>query len=224
MTLPRCAADVLADHVRLEIECIDRMYLNVFVPGLLRTGQVIGFLMRHRGFPIASTALVAPMTRQFVSDICDFAAAHDVPVIRFAKGQRKDDVMAAHLAGFTGREGIVFIGVAQEKARIFRTERRHNPVTGAAYPWIVTATGIVNHYYFYCVDEDFGPFFLKFCSYFPYTARLCINGHEYAKRQAAKAGIGFDALDNGLAAASSHLPPHPAPEQLASRLTVAGAD
>ena len=110
--------------------------------------------------------------------------------------------MAEHLAGFTGREGIVFIGVAQEKAHIFRTERRHNPVTGAAYPWIVTTTGIVNQYYFYGVDDDFGPFFIKFCSYFPYTARLCINGHEYAKRQAAKAGIGFTALDNGFAWAS----------------------
>jgi hypothetical protein len=167
MTLPRCVADVLADHVRLEIECIDRMYLNVFVPELQRTGQVIGFLMRHRGFPIASTALVAPITRQFVSDIHDFAAAHDVPLIRFAKGQRKDDVMAAHLARFTGREGIVFIGVAQEKAHIFRTERRRNPVTGAAYPWIVTATGIVNQYYFYGVDDDFGPFFIKVCAWFP---------------------------------------------------------
>jgi hypothetical protein len=80
--------------------------------------------------PIASTALVAPATRQVVSDICDFAAAHDVPLIRFAKGQRKDDVMAARLAGFTGREGIVFIGVAQEKAHIFRTERRYNPAAG----------------------------------------------------------------------------------------------
>jgi hypothetical protein len=53
---------------------------------------------------------------------------------------------------------------------------------------------------FYGVDDDFGPFFLKFCSYFPYTARLCINGHEYAKRQATKAEIGFEALDNGFAA------------------------
>jgi hypothetical protein len=96
----------------------------------------------------------------------------------------------------------MFIGVAQEKAHIFRTERRRNPVTGAAYPWIVTATGVVNHYYLYGVDDDFGPFFLKFCSYFPYTARLCINGHEYAKRQAAKAGIAFEALDNGFASAA----------------------
>ena len=215
ITLPRRVCDVLADHVTLEIECIDRMYLNVFVPELQRTGQVIGFLMRHRGFPIASTALVAPMSRQFVSDIYDFAAAHNVPLIRFVKGQRKDDVMAAHLAKFTGPEGIVFVGVAQEKAHIFRTERRRNPVTGAAYPWIVTATGMVNHYYFYGVDEDFGPFFLKFCSYFPYTARLCINGHEYAKRQAARAGIGFAALDNGFASADDPA----AVQQICDRLT-----
>ena len=48
------------------------------------------------------------------------------------------------------------------------------------------------------VDEDFGPFFLKFCSYFPYNAKLCINGNEYLKRQLAKCGVAFEALDNGV--------------------------
>ncbi|HZE16178.1 MAG TPA: hypothetical protein VE197_10970, partial [Mycobacterium sp.] len=62
------------------------------------------------------------------------------------------------------------------------------------------ATGVVNQFYVYAVDADFGPFFIKFCSYFPYNAKLCLNGHEWAKRQAAKAGIGFTALDNGFAA------------------------
>jgi len=200
MTLPRTVSDVLTDHVRFEVECIDRMYLNVFVPELQRTGQVVGFLMRHRGFPIASTALVAPMSKRFVADIARFAAVQHVPLVHFAKGQRKDDVMHEHLATFTGTDAIVFVGVAQEKAHVFRTERRHNPTTGAPYPWIVTSTAVVNHYYFYGVDDDFGPFFLKFCSYFPYTARLCINGNEYAKRQATKAGIGFEPLDNGFAA------------------------
>ena len=60
-----------------------------------------------------------------------------------------------------------------------RTERRCSRFTGGTYPWIVETTAMVNHYYFYCVDEDFGPFFLKFCSYFPYNAKLCINGNEY---------------------------------------------
>ena len=56
----------------------------------------------------------------------------------------------------------------------------------------------MNHYYFYCVDEDFGPFFLKFCSYFPYNAKLCLNGHEYAKRQLEREKISYQALDNGV--------------------------
>jgi hypothetical protein len=120
-------------------------------------------------------------------------------VVEFAKGQRKDDVMAEHLARFTAAEGVLFVGKAQEKARVFRTQRRANPATGSTYPQIVPGTAMVNHYYVYCVDEDFGPFFIKFCSYFPYGGRLCLNGHEWAKRQAAKAGIAFTELDNGFA-------------------------
>ena len=150
MTLPRSVSDVLTDHVRFEIECLDRMYLNVFVPQLQRTGQVAGYLMRHRGFPIASTALVAPMSQAFANAVRDYAKVGNVPVVRFAKGQRKDDVMHQHLADFTGTDEVMFIGVAQEKAHVFRTERRHNPVTGAPYPWIVTSTAVVNRRYRDC--------------------------------------------------------------------------
>ncbi len=49
-----------------------------------------------------------------------------------------------------------------------------------------------------CVDDEFGPFFLKFCFYVPYPANLCLNGDEYAKRQLAQLGIAFEALDNGI--------------------------
>jgi hypothetical protein len=57
---------------------------------------------------------------------------------------------------------------------------------------------MVNHVYFYCVDEDFGPFFIKFCTYFPYNAKLCINGNEYLKCQLRRRGIRFEPLDNGV--------------------------
>ena len=86
----------------------------------------------------------------------------------------------------------------QEKTPVFRTERRRNEETGGSYPWLVRSTAMVNHFYVYCVDRDFGPFFLKFSTYFPYNAKLCLNGHEYAKRQLTKKGIGFEALDNGV--------------------------
>jgi len=138
------------------------------------------------------------MTRLFVQRIEHFIQKQQLPVVQFAKHQRKDDVMQEYLARFPKDDGVLFVGKAQEKAWVFRTERRHNPATGAPYPWIVRGSALVNHYYFYCVDHDFGPFFLKFCSYFPYTAKLCINGHEWLKRQLSQRGIGYVPLDNGI--------------------------
>src|SRR3954467_1217631 len=197
MTLPRTVADVLTDHVVFEIECIDRMYCNVYVPQLQHAGGLLGYIQRQLGLPIASTAPLGKITDAFAA-MRRFAREHRVPWVDFVKGQRKDDVMHAHLATFTGEEGVLFIGRAQEKTRLFRTERRRD-AHGESYPWIVKTTGVVNQFYVYAVDADFGPFFLKFCSYFPYNAKLCLNGHEWAKRQAARAGIGFTALDNGFA-------------------------
>src|SRR6266853_1195652 len=198
MTVARSAADVVTDHVVLELEAIDRMYLNVYVPHLQTAGAVVGYLRVQHGQRFASTTAVAPMTEAFVRNIEQFVSDEGVDLVAFAKGQRKDDVTQKYLRRFRKSEGVLYVGKAQEKARVMRTERRASPTTGATYPWIVEATAMVNHYYFYCVDEDFGPFFLKHCSYFPYTAKLCINGHEYLKRQLQKEGIGFEALDNGI--------------------------
>ena len=201
MTVARSVADVLTDHVVFEVECIDRMYLNVYVPGLQYEAGLVAYVHQQLALPIASTAPLGKISDAFSTGMRRFAREQDVPWVDFVKGQRKDDVMHTHLAGFeaAGRtEGVLFIGRAQEKTSLFRTERRRN-AEGAAYPWIVRSTGVVNHFYVYAVDADFGPFFLKFCSYFPYNARLCLNGHEWAKRQAAQAGIGFTALDNGFA-------------------------
>jgi hypothetical protein len=202
MTLPRTVSDVVAEHTVFEIECIDRMYLNVYVPQLQHPAGIVGYVNRQLGLPIASTAPLGKITEAFSTAMRRFAVDQGVPWVDFVKGQRKDDVMHQHLARFeeAGRsEGVLFIGRAQEKTTLFRTEKRRNP-EGRAYPWIVKTTGLVNHFYVYAVDADFGPFFLKFCSYFPYNAKLCLNGNEWAKRQAAQAGIGFTALDNAFAA------------------------
>jgi hypothetical protein len=199
MTLPRTVADVLSEHVVFEVECIDRMYLNVYVPQLQYATGLVSYIHRRLGKPVASTAALAPVSEAFTRSVRSFAASCGIPWVDFAKGQRKDDVALEFLAGFTGTEGVLFIGRAQEKVPLFRTRKRRR-ADGSSYPWIAAETGVVNQYYCYCVDEDFGPFFLKFCSYFPFNAKLCINGNEWAKRQAAKAGIGFTPLDNGFAA------------------------
>jgi hypothetical protein len=198
MSVPRTVAEVLREHVTLEVESIDRMYLNVYVPQLQREQGVAWFFRHHRGQPVVSSVLMEPISKTFIRAIETFVQTQDVPLIMFEKGQRKDDVMAEHLARFRGEEGILFVGKAQEKTAVFRTERRRNPRTGQRYPWLVRSTALVNHYYFYGVDRDFGPFFLKFGTYFPYNAKLCLNGHEYVKRQLARRGIAHEALDNGI--------------------------
>jgi hypothetical protein len=200
MTVARSAAEVLADHVTLEVECIDRLYLNVYVPKLQFTNGVVHFLRGHRGHRFASSALLEPISRAFVAGLHRFIKDQGVDMVDFAKGQRKDDVAHEYLSRFEGTEGVLFVGRAQERTAVFRTEKRRNPVTGATYPWIVRSSAMVNHFYVYALDQDFGPFFLTFASYFPDNAKLCVNGNEWAKRQAAKAGIGFEALDNGFAA------------------------
>jgi hypothetical protein len=206
MTLPRSAADVLAGHVLFELEAIDRMYLNVYQPRLQHGAGIAAFFVGHRGYRFASSALMAPMTAAFVADISHFVAARGLDLVRFARGQRKDDLTREYLRraerddrGLVPAQ-VLYVGVAQERQRVFRTVKRRNPVTGAAYPWLVPSTAIVNQYYFYCVDEEFGPVCVKFSGYFPYTGRLILNGNEYAQRQAAKAGIGFVPLDNAFAA------------------------
>ena len=202
MTLPRSAAEVLARHVVFELECIDRMYCNLYVPKLQRELGVVGFVKEHLGMPVASTAVLGKRTEAFYAEVRAFAAGRGIPVVEFTPGQRKDEVMREHLAAFlaAGRaEGVVFIGRANEKVRVFATTKRRDP-DGHTYPWITRESRVVTQWYFYCYDACAGPFFLKYCGYFPYNAKLCCNGNEYAKAMAARAGIGFDALDNGFAA------------------------
>ncbi len=198
MSIALSVATILKQHVTLETEGIDRMYLNAYVPQLQNAGGVVGFFCRHRGALVASSALMAPISAAFVRAIEQFVVQHHLPLVTFTKGERKDDVAAKYLARFTGREGVLFVGKAQEKTATFRTQRRRNPQTGRTYPWIYRTTAIVNQYYVYLVDEDFGPLFIKFSSYFPYPAKVCLNGHEYVKCQLAKEGIAFEALDHGI--------------------------
>ena len=189
-------AEILTNHVTFELEAIDRMYLNAYVPSLQTGGGVVYFLKTQLGVRVPSTVMVAPMTERFVQAIEQFVTTEGVDLVTFEKGQRKDDVAQEYLARFTGEEGVLFVGKAQEKANVFRTEKRRD--ARGVYPWIIRSTAMPNHYYFYIVDRDFGPLFIKFCSYFPYPAKLCLNGHEWLKRQLTQREVPFEPLDNGI--------------------------
>lgn len=187
-------AELIREHVTLTVDCVDRVYLNAYVPGLHSSGGVVNFL-RRRGQAIPSPALFGRITAAFKAGLRAWADERGVPWIEFTRGERKDDVVAPYRARFAGADGVVLVGVAQERAKAWRGVKRvRDGYVSFDYVW---TTVCVNHYYVYFIDPDWGPGFLKVCGYAPYTLKLCLNGHEWAKRQLTKQGIGFAALDNG---------------------------
>src|SRR3954451_21186355 len=193
--------DVLDGHVALDLECLDRVYLNAYVPNLQVGGQVVSFLTAHLGYPIPSPAVFDKIGTAFRRAVNRFSDDEHIPVVRFTKTDRKIEKMRSYLVAQaqTGRSGVAAIGVAQEYANVFTGTQREAP---NGIPWFSfhKADRRVTCYYFYLWDDDFGPAFIKVCAYFPYPAKIWINGHEWAKRQATHAGIGFTELSNGFAA------------------------
>jgi hypothetical protein len=193
--------EVLGGHVVLDIECLDRVYLNAYVPILQSSGQVVAFMTQHLGLPIPSPALMEKISTRFRRAVESFAEANGIPWVRFGKKDRKADVMAPYLrkAAAAGRSQVAAIGVAQEFQRVWAAYQRDTATAAPQYTF-AKADRRVTCYYFYLWDADFGPAFIKVCAYFPYPAKIWVNGHEWAKRQAARAGLGFTELSNGFAA------------------------
>ena len=193
--------EVLGGHVALDIECLDRVYLNAYVPILQSSGQVVAFMTQYLDLPIPSPALLEKISQRFRRSVASFAEASDIPWVKFGKDDRKADVMGPYLkqAAAGGRSRVAAIGVAQEFQRVWTAYRRDTKTAAPQFTF-AKADRRVTCYYFYLWDADFGPAFIKVCSYFPYPAKIWVNGHEWAKRQAARAGIAFTELSNGFAA------------------------
>jgi len=191
--------DLLDGHVVLDVECLDRIYLNGYVPNLQVAGQVSKFLRDHLGHTIPSPAVLERIGTAFRHSVSVFAADEHVPVVHFGKDDRKIEVMRRYLAAqaATGRSGVAAIGVAQEFQNVFAASKRQDGT--AVWFSFYKADRRVTCFYFYVWDEQFGPAFVKVCSYFPYPIKVWVNGHEWAKRQATQAGIEFTALSNGFA-------------------------
>jgi hypothetical protein len=196
-------ATLLRDHVTLTCRSVDRIFLQAYVPRLQSAGLVCQFLRWQRGYPIPSSAAFGKIGDAYVAEVRKFAKANGIPVRYFAKGEKKEEIArpfieAAAAEGGTGK--VVLIGIAQEKASVWRSWPARGQ-RGAAHPHMEWGRqmAFVNHFYFYLWDAEWGPAFWKTNAYAPFPVWLWLNGHEWAKRQLAKARVGFTALDNGFA-------------------------
>ncbi len=194
-------ATLLRDHVTLKCRSIDRIFLQAYVPQLQSVGQVCIFLRGQRKFKIPSSAAFGKMGEVYVKAMHQFAQRHQIPVVQFEKGQDKEEVARPYLeaAAREGQDRVVLIGIAQEKASVWRSWPRKGQKK-AAHPHMDWGRqmAFINHFYFYAWDAEGGAAFWKTNAYAPFPIWLGLNGHEGAKRQLAKAGISYEALDKGL--------------------------
>jgi hypothetical protein len=194
--------ELLDGHVTLEVECLDRLYLNGYIGPLATSGGLVTFMRQQLGKPIPSPVVLGQVTEKFREAVKTMAEREQIPLYQFDHKERKDDIANDFRRKRGIRDGVVFVGVAQEKAQAFQGKK-----VDGQFLFTRDKTVYVNHYYFYIDDADFGPLFLKVCSYAPWSTKLCLNGHEWAKRQLEKKGIAYEALDNGFLSCA-------APEQL----------
>jgi hypothetical protein len=196
-------ATLLRDHVTLTCRSVDRIFLQAYVPRLQTVGWVCRFLRWQRGFFIPSSAAFGMIGQAYVAEVHRFAKANGIPVRHFGKGENKEQAARPYLEAATaagGKGKVALIGVAQEKAVVWRSWKARGQ-ENTAHPHLEwdRQMAFVNHFYFYLWDPEWGAAFWKTNAYAPYPVWLWLNGHEWAKQQLAKARIGYAALDNGFA-------------------------
>ena len=196
-------AEIIREHVTLDVKCVDRLYLNGYVPRLQSEGGVVAFLRQAGGTVVPSPAIFGAITTAFRDRLRAWCTVRQIPWIEFRKGDRKDEVVQQYRDRFTAASGVVLVGVAQERAWGW-APRKTQRGRWVHFSWQRKSV-CVNHYYIYVIDPDWGPAFLKVCGDAPYPLKLCLNGHEWAKRQLQRRRLRFTALDNGFLACT-----HPA--------------
>jgi len=173
--------DVLDGHVALEVECVDRLYLNAYVPNLQVAGQVVMFMTGHLGLPVPSPTIFNKIGDRFRREVKAFAAEQRVPILRLKKPDRTrwDDRKLDHVRPYLERAerkerfGVVAIVAAQEFQWVVSAVNRSDKPGVANFDFSKSERR-VGVYYFYILDPDFGAAFIKVCGWFPYPAKVCL--------------------------------------------------
>jgi hypothetical protein len=193
---------LLAEHVNFRVTCVDRVGIAGYIRGLQYEGGVVKFILQ-RGFPIPSPVVLTRNHDRLVGEVDRFVKASALTVVRFRKGDVKEDIARPfqEAAAAAGRPGVVLVGKAQERMEAWVGYKDSASRLGTdRHPHFAFSrqAKVPDHWYFYLHDDQWGPVLVKLAPFAPYPLWIVTNGHQWLKRQLAAAGVEFQALDNGL--------------------------
>lgn len=210
---------LLAEHVNFRVTCVDRVGVAGYIRCLQFEGGVVKFILQ-RGFPIPSPVVLARNHDRLIGDIERFVTRSGLDVVRFRKGEVKEDLARPYqeAAAVANRAGVVLVGRAQERMEAwvgYKDPRSAYHTDRHPHFSFSRQAKVPDHFYFYCHDDQWGPVLVKLCPYAPYPMWIVANGHQWLKRQLRAAGVEFAALDNGLRSVADPALAH----RLAARLS-----
>jgi len=126
--------ELLNGHVTLEVECLDRLYLNGYIGPLATSGGLVTFMREQLGKPIPSPVVLGQVTEKFRDGVKALAERQQIPVYLFNHKERKDDVANQFRRQRSMRDGIVFVGVAQEKAQAYQGKKLRRSTGSSCSP------------------------------------------------------------------------------------------
>lgn len=188
-------AEVCSTAIAFTYRSIDRLILNAYIPTLQTPAAVAYFLRTVCGKPILSPVVFKALTDRFVTQVDHFARKHRIPVLRPTGRTKPGEVAqrALRQAARANRWGVVAIVVHQESARVFASVHAGGRRTHFR---VKEDRRLVNHYYFYLRDREYGEGFVRISSYLPFQTRIWLNAHGYLAAQLRRRGTPFLTADN----------------------------
>lgn len=182
--------------IRFGYSCFDRMLLNAVIQVFQSPASIVWFLRERRGVRNLSRHYFRSVSVEYHEWVEELSARWNVPIVTPPKGVRREEWVEPFFGRRRGQPGVAVILKCRENARVATA----TPTRGAAH--IELAGRFVWQYYFYLLDRDFGRMFLRICPYFPFNARVCINGHEWLACRMRREGIRFRQCGNAFLSCS----------------------
>jgi hypothetical protein len=177
--------------IKFAYRCFDRLLLNGLIQPFQQPERVLGFFNTYRDGRRVTHQALTEIADQFHHWVINRAERWGAPIVEAPEEQRRDGFVLPYLQK-TEADHVAVILKAREPARILVAiggKQTNCPHLELKQRW-------VNQYNFYLNDQHWGRMFVRMCPYFPFSARVCLNQHNWLALRMRQEGITFRQCKN----------------------------